>query len=81
MITHAAGEPVEDILRIAKFLKQKKIYLIEDCSQAHGAYPKSSKIKVGNYGDISGFSMMYRKNIAMGGNGGMVFTRNKNYII
>ena len=77
MITHAAGEPVEDILRIAKFLKQKKIYLIEDCSQAHGAYPKNSKIKVGNYGDISGFSMMYRKNIAMGGNGGMVFTRNK----
>ncbi len=77
ILTHAAGEPIQDIKKIAEYLKKKKIFLIEDCSQAHGAYPKGQKLKVGNYGNMAAFSMMYRKNIAMGGSGGMVYTRNK----
>ena len=77
ILTHAAGEPIQEIDKIAKYLKKKKIFLIEDCSQAHGAYPENNKTKVGNYGNIAAFSMMYRKNIAMGGSGGMVYTRNR----
>jgi perosamine synthetase len=77
ILTHAAGEPISEINKISKYLKKRKIFLIEDCSQAHGAYPRGNKTKVGNYGNIAAFSMMYRKNIAMGGSGGMVYTKNK----
>lgn len=77
ILTHAAGEPISEINKISKYLKKRKIFLVEDCSQAHGAYPRGNKTKVGNYGNIAAFSMMYRKNIAMGGSGGMVYTKNK----
>ncbi len=77
MLSHAAGEPISEINKIAHYLKKKKIFLIEDCSQAHAAYPKHTIKKVGQFGDFGAFSAMYRKNIAMGGAGGFVYTKNK----
>lgn len=83
MVSHIAGESSQ-INKIKSFLNKKKIFLIEDCSQAPGAKcysckkrcsPCSSK-KVGEFGDVSFFSTMYRKNIACAGSGGLVFTKN-----
>ena len=72
--THAAGESIHDIDKLQKFLKKKKIFLIEDCSQSPGAKWKGKK--VGSFSDISAFSTMYRKTLHSGGNGGIVFTKN-----
>ena len=60
--------------------------MIEDCSQAAGAECYQCKKrcitcinkKVGEFGDVSFFSTMYRKNIASAGSGGIVFTKNMN---
>ena len=82
LITHIAGQSLE-ISKIKNFLKKKNIFLIEDCSQAPGAecYQCEKRCdgcvnkKVGEFGDISLFSTMYRKNISSGGSGGIVFTK------
>jgi dTDP-4-amino-4,6-dideoxygalactose transaminase len=74
-LTHAAGEPVSDVAKIATFAKKKKIYLLEDCSQSIGATVGGRK--VGTFGDISAFSTMYRKNLAANSSSGLVFTKNK----
>ena len=74
--THAAGESIHNIDKLQKFLKKKKIFLIEDCSQSPGAKWKGGK--VGSFSDISAFSTMYRKTLHSGGNGGIVYTKNLN---
>lgn len=84
MVSHIAGE-TSQIYKIKNFLKKRKIFLIEDCSQAPGSKcfscekrckPCYTK-KAGEFGDVSFFSTMYRKSIASGGSGGIVFTKNK----
>jgi len=55
-ITHAMGFPGLTPSFI-KFLKKKKIYLIEDACESHGA--KVGNKKVGSLGDISNFSFYY----------------------
>jgi perosamine synthetase len=77
IVAHIGGE-VANIIEIKKFLKKKKIYLIEDCSQSHGA--KINNIRVGNFGDISFFSTMASKLHCTGGTGGVVYSRNKRLI-
>ena len=72
-LTHVGGEPVQDVLEIAKFAKQNKIFLLEDCSQAIGAKIKNKY--VGSFGDIAAFSTMYRKNLAANSSSGIVFTK------
>ena len=74
VITHYGGIPI-DLSNIRKICDEKKITLIEDCSQSHGAVIK--KQKVGTFGHYSFFSTMYRKNLATGGVGGIYFTENK----
>lgn len=64
-----------DLDSIANFAKIKKLFLIEDCSQAHGAIYK--KKKVGSFGDISTWSFCQNKIISTGGEGGMISTNNK----
>jgi len=64
-----------DLDPILDFVKKKNIYLIEDCSQAHGAIYKGKK--VGSYGDISTWSFCQDKIISTGGEGGMISTNNK----
>ena len=65
-----------DLDPIMKFVKKKKIFLIEDCSQAHGAIYKGKK--VGTFGDLSTWSFCQDKIISTGGEGGLISTNNKN---
>ncbi|MFZ5805700.1 MAG: aminotransferase class V-fold PLP-dependent enzyme [Verrucomicrobiota bacterium] len=75
LIVHATGKacPIEEIAQIAR---ERKIFVVEDCSQAHGA--KCHGRYVGTFGDIAAFSTMYRKNHCSGGCGGLVFTKDLN---
>ncbi len=64
-----------DLDPIIKFVREKKIFLIEDCSQSHGAIYKYKK--VGSFGDISTWSFCQDKIISTGGEGGMITTNSK----
>ena len=64
-----------DLDPIIKFTKKNKFFLIEDCSQAHGALYKGKR--VGSFGDISTWSFCQDKIISTGGEGGMISTNNK----
>ncbi len=64
-----------DLDPILKFVKKNKIFLIEDCSQAHGAIYRGKK--VGSFGHISTWSFCQDKIISTGGEGGMISTNNK----
>ena len=64
-----------DLDPIVKFAKKNKFFLIEDCSQAHGALYKGKR--VGSFGDISTWSFCQDKIISTGGEGGMISTNNK----
>ena len=82
LLVHAAGKSI-NMREIINFCKKKNIYIIEDCSQAHGAKCFSCKNcacknKVGTFGDVSAFSTMNRKAHMTGSSGGVVFTKNKN---
>ena len=60
-ITHAQGfNGLSD--RILKILKKKKIALIEDVCESHGAKFKNKKL--GTYGLISNFSFYYARNLS-----------------
>ena len=64
-----------DLDPILKFVKKNKIFLIEDCSQSHGAIYKNKK--AGSFGHISTFSFCQDKIISTGGEGGIISTNNK----
>jgi dTDP-4-amino-4,6-dideoxygalactose transaminase len=74
IVVHLNGLPC-DMDLIIKFVKKNKIFLIEDCSQAHGSIYKAKKI--GSFGDISTWSFCQDKIISTGGEGGMITTNNK----
>ncbi len=71
IITHMHGLPC-DMEKILKITKKKKIKIIEDCSQSHGAEFK--KVKVGNFSDISTFSFYPSKNLGALGEAGICLT-------
>ncbi len=72
-ITHAQGfNGLSD--RILKILKKKKIALIEDVCESHGAKFKNKKL--GTYGLISNFSFYYAHHLSTI-EGGMICTNNK----
>ena len=75
IINHLCGHPCEmnEILQIAK---KNKIFLIEDCSHAHGSTYKGKK--VGNFGDIGCFSLDNNKLLAAG-EGGVLVTNNRKF--
>lgn len=68
---HLAGCPC-DMDSLKEIAKSRNIYLIEDCSQAHGA--KYKGVNVGKLGDISVFSFSQDKIMTSGGEGGMLLT-------
>jgi dTDP-4-amino-4,6-dideoxygalactose transaminase len=74
IVVHLNGLPC-DLEPILDFTKKKKIFLIEDCSQAHGAIYKGKK--VGSFGHISTWSFCQDKIMSTGGEGGMISTNNK----
>ncbi|MCX7748457.1 MAG: DegT/DnrJ/EryC1/StrS family aminotransferase [Clostridia bacterium] len=74
VVVHASGKAARIDL-ISKIAKEHGLYIIEDCSQAHGA--KCNGQKVGTFGDIAAFSTMYRKAHATGGCGGVIYTKSE----
>ncbi len=73
-ITHAQGfNGLSD--KLLNFLKKKKILLIEDVCESHGATFKGKKL--GTYGLISNFSFYYAHHMSTI-EGGMICTNNKN---
>ncbi len=73
-ITHAQGFNGLSS-KILNILKQKKIVLIEDVCESHGAYFKLKKL--GTFGSISNFSFYYAHHLSTI-EGGMVCTDDKN---
>ena len=55
MAVHLAGLPIPDIFEIKKICGEQNIYLLEDCSHAHGAMIDGRK--VGSIGDAAVFSL------------------------
>jgi len=72
MPVHLYGHPAEmdTILEIAR---EHKLYVVEDCAQAHGARYKGRRC--GSMGDAAGFSFYFTKNLGAYGEGGFVTTR------
>ena len=74
---------VANLTEIKKIIGNKKIYLIDDCAQAHGAFEeisnKRSKKKIGSIADISCFSLYPGKNLGAYGDAGIITTNNKNF--
>lgn len=69
---HLFGQMCDD--RIAQWCTQHQLAYIEDAAQAHGAVSASGKV-AGSIGDVACFSFFPSKNIAVGGEGGMMMTR------
>ena len=72
-ITHAMGF-IGLTKKFIKFIKKKKIYLIEDVSESHGA--RLGKKKAGTFGEISNFSFYYGHHMTTI-EGGMISTNSK----
>ena len=68
---HLAGWPC-DMDEIMDFAKERGVFVIEDCAQAHGAFYKGRS--VGTLGDIGCWSFCQDKIMTTGGEGGMVTT-------
>jgi len=71
---HLGGWPcdMEPILALAR---EKRLWVLEDCAQAHGAIYKGRP--VGSFGDAAAFSFCQDKIVTTGGEGGMVTTDKK----
>ena len=73
---HLYGNPckIEEILKIKR---KYNLFLIEDCSQAHGA--KINNRYVGSFGDMSIWSFCNDKIISSGGEGGIIGCKSKKF--
>lgn len=74
---HLFGQPA-DMDPIMEIAKGRKIFVVEDAAQAHGAEYKGRR--VGALGDIACFSFYPTKNLGAMGDGGAVVSRSKELI-
>jgi len=72
---HLLGYPIK--YDKIKQLKEKDIFVIEDCAQATGA--KSGNKMVGSMGDCGIFSFQETKHLTTLGEGGMIVTNNEEF--
>ena len=75
---HIYGNPC-DFDSVKSFAEERKIPVIEDACQAHGAEYKGKK--VGSLGDVGCFSFYPTKNMTVGGDGGMTTTDNEEIVL
>jgi len=73
VVVHLYGQPA-DMKAFKEIAEDYKLYLIEDCAQAHGAEFEGQK--VGTFGDIAAFSFYPTKNMTTG-EGGMIITNDE----
>ena len=76
IIVHLYGKTC-DMDPIIDICRRHKLYLIEDCAQAHGAEYKGKK--AGSFGDMAAFSFYPTKNLGCLGDGGAIVTNNPDY--
>jgi len=72
---HLLGHPCN--FDMINNMKEKRIFVIEDCAQAAGAHFK--KKMVGSIGDCGIFSFQETKHITTLGEGGMIITNNEEF--
>ena len=72
LCVHLAGWPcaMDEIVAICR---QRNLFLVEDCAQAHGA--TFAGRMVGSFGDVAAFSFCTDKIMSTGGEGGMLLVR------
>ena len=82
MPVHLYGSTA-NLNEIKKIINKKNIYLIDDCSQAHGAIDDSdlNKKKIGSTTDISCFSLYPGKNLGAYGDAGIITTNNLKFYL
>jgi dTDP-4-amino-4,6-dideoxygalactose transaminase len=68
---HIYGQPA-DLRRIVPMARERGVFVIEDCAQAHGATFEGRP--VGSWGDLACFSFYPTKNLGAIGDGGLVAT-------
>ena len=69
---------VVDINEVKKIIGKKKIFIIEDSAQAHGAKDNLGN-NIGKYSDLSCYSFYPGKNLGCYGDGGMITTNKIKY--
>lgn len=73
MVTHMWGYPCK-MDKLREIADKYEIYLLEDCSHAHGGEYKGKKL--GEWSDAAAFSLQGNK-IITGGEGGVIITNDK----
>jgi dTDP-4-amino-4,6-dideoxygalactose transaminase len=76
MPVHLYGHPV-DLDPLMAICRERKLALVEDAAQAHGAKYKGKVI--GTFGKVSGFSFYPGKNLGAYGEGGALLTNDPAY--
>lgn len=75
---HLYGQPA-DLVAIREIADQHKIYIVQDCAQAHGAAYAGKPLA--DYGDILCFSFYPGKNLGAYGDAGAIVTNNEELAI
>jgi perosamine synthetase len=70
LAVHCAGMPLA-IDELVAAAHERGIKVLEDCSQCPGGTWRGKQ--VGSFGDVAAFSTMYRKTLAAGASGGVIF--------
>lgn len=74
LCVHLAGWPC-DMAALRALCDRHRLYLVEDCAQAHGAAIGGRR--VGSFGDVAAFSFCTDKIMSTGGEGGMLTTNDR----
>ncbi|MDY7001754.1 MAG: DegT/DnrJ/EryC1/StrS family aminotransferase [Thermodesulfobacteriota bacterium] len=75
LAVHLYGQPC-DMRGLTKLCRDKGLFLIEDCAQAHGAAYRGKP--TGTFGDLSAFSFYPTKNLGALGDAGAVCGKSSN---
>jgi dTDP-4-amino-4,6-dideoxygalactose transaminase len=77
IVVHIGGHIAFEIEKISEYCHQNNIYLIEDCAHVHGASWNGKK--GGHFGFAGSYSFYATKTLPVG-EGGMVVSRNKEFL-